>query len=77
MGLQARGIDAHAIDLPKRKAEDAVPAYLAALAALPPMGLGQRLVVGGHSYGGRVASLMAAGVNASDGARPSIAGLVC
>jgi uncharacterized protein len=62
-GLQARGVDAHAIDLPKRKAEDAVPAYLAALAALPPMPAGRGLVVGGHSYGGRVASLLVAGVN--------------
>ena len=41
-GLRDRGIDAHAIDLPKRKAEDAVPAYVAALAALPPMPAGRR-----------------------------------
>lgn len=86
-GLRARGIDAHAIDLPKRKAEDAVPAYVAALAALPPMPAGRGLVVGGHSYGGRVASLLVAGGNvpadvgageAAAAAPPSIVGgLVC
>ena len=54
-GLRARGVDAIAIDLPKRKAEDAVPALL----AIAPPGLD--VVIGGHSYGGRVASLAAAG----------------
>jgi predicted alpha/beta-hydrolase family hydrolase len=54
-----------------------VPAYLAALAVLPPMPRGRRLVVGGHSYGGRVASLLVAGVNVSEGGRPPVAGLVC
>jgi predicted alpha/beta-hydrolase family hydrolase len=53
-GLAARGIEAVAIDLPKRKAEDAVPAYAA---QLPDA---ERVAVGGHSYGGRVASLLAA-----------------
>jgi predicted alpha/beta-hydrolase family hydrolase len=72
-GLRARGIDAHAIDLPTRKAEDAVPAYRAALAALPPAAPGTRPVIGGHSYGGRVASLLAA----DGGTDPGIAGLVC
>jgi predicted alpha/beta-hydrolase family hydrolase len=56
-GLQARGIDAMAIDLPKRKAEDAVNAYLAA------SGEGADVLIGGHSYGGRVASLLAAGTD--------------
>jgi len=60
VGLRARGFDAHAIDLPKRKAEAAVPAYRDALAALPPLPDGAALVIGGHSYGGRVASLLAA-----------------
>jgi predicted alpha/beta-hydrolase family hydrolase len=50
-GLGRRGIDAHAIDLPKRRAEDAVPA----LRAIVPTG--PAIAVGGHSYGGRVASL--------------------
>ena len=53
-GLAARGIDATAVDLPKRRAEDAVPAWRAAV----PDGAG--IAVGGHSYGGRVASLAAA-----------------
>jgi predicted alpha/beta-hydrolase family hydrolase len=55
-GLRRRGIGARAIDLPRRRAEEAVPAFLAAL--------DDRLdvVVGGHSFGGRVASLAAAGL---------------
>jgi hypothetical protein len=76
-GLRARGVDAHAIDLPKRKAEDAVPAYVTAIAALPPMRSDVRLVVGGHSYGGRVASLLAAGVNVPALSPQGIAGVVC
>lgn len=53
-GLAARGIDATAIDLPKRKAEDAVPAFHLVVQDGPDV------AVGGHSYGGRVASLAAA-----------------
>jgi predicted alpha/beta-hydrolase family hydrolase len=53
-GLRSRGVDAQAIDLPKRKAEDAVPAFLDIVPSEP------NVVVGGHSYGGRVASLAAA-----------------
>ena len=53
-GLQARGVAATAIDLPKRKAEDAVPAFQAVVPSA------RDVVVGGHSYGGRVASLAAA-----------------
>ena len=48
------GIDARAIDLPKRKAEDAVPAFHLVVPSAPDV------AVGGHSYGGRVASLAAA-----------------
>jgi uncharacterized protein len=76
-GLRERGIDAHAIDLPKRKAEDAVPAYAAALATLPPLPPERGLVVGGHSFGGRVASLLVAGVNVPQGESPPALGLVC
>jgi hypothetical protein len=76
-GLHARGVDAHAIDLPKRKAEDAVPAYLAAIAALPSAPPGARLVIGGHSYGGRVASLLATGADTAAGTPAALAGLVC
>jgi hypothetical protein len=75
-GLRARGLEAYALDLPKRKAEEAVPAYLAAIAALPPAPSGTRLVIGGHSYGGRVASLLAAGVGAA-ASPPVLAGLLC
>jgi uncharacterized protein len=53
-GLARRGVEAGAVDLPKRKAEDAVPVWR----ALVPDGAGT--VAGGHSYGGRVASLAAA-----------------
>jgi predicted alpha/beta-hydrolase family hydrolase len=53
-GLRRRGLEAVAIDLPKRKAEAAVPAWRAAV----PDGRGT--IAGGQSYGGRVASLAAA-----------------
>ena len=53
-GLRARGIDATAIDLPKRKAEEAIPAFHKVVPSQPG------IVVGGHTYGGRVASLAAA-----------------
>ena len=57
-GLRARGVDALAIDLPKRgrspiPAEAAVPVFGSAVTSPDS-------VVGGHSYGGRVASLVAA-----------------
>lgn len=53
-GLKSRGFEAKAIDLPKRKAEDAVPAFHQAVPTASDV------VVGGHSFGGRVASLAAA-----------------
>jgi predicted alpha/beta-hydrolase family hydrolase len=53
-GLRARGIEATAIDLPKRKAEEVIPAFHNVVPSAPG------IVVGGHSYGGRVASLAAA-----------------
>jgi predicted alpha/beta-hydrolase family hydrolase len=53
-GLRRRGISADAVDLPKRKAEDAVGPWRAAV----PDGPGT--VAGGHSFGGRVARLAAA-----------------
>jgi predicted alpha/beta-hydrolase family hydrolase len=53
-GLRTRGLAADAVDLPKRKAEDAVEPWRA---AVPD---GRSTVAGGHSYGGRVASLAAA-----------------
>ena len=64
-GLRKRGFQAFALDLPKRKAEDAVPAFEALVPDEPG------IVVGGHSYGGRVASLSAAA------GRRRYAALVC
>ena len=57
-GLRTRGIVATAIDLPKRKAEEALPAFHKVVPDGPDV------FVGGHSYGGRVASLAAAAANA-------------
>lgn len=57
-GLRERGVDAAAVGLPVRRAEDAVPVYRSAVQAA-----GEDLasaVIGGQSYGGRVASLLAA-----------------
>ena len=49
--LQARRLTAMAIDLPKSKAERAVPVFIEKV----PAGA----IAGGHSYGGRVASMAA------------------
>jgi len=54
-GLEARGVTVGLVALPKSSAERAVVAYRAALAAAAPP-----VVIGGHSFGGRVASLLAA-----------------
>lgn len=72
-GLRDRGIEAHALELPKRKAEDAVAAYEAQVPDEPGA------VVGGHSFGGRVASLAVAGVRVAGAAERvhPYAGLVC
>lgn len=53
-GLRKRGVDADAVDLPVRKAEDAVPAWRQ---RVPD---GPLTVAGGQSYGGRVSTLAAA-----------------
>ncbi len=81
-GLRARGIDARAIDLPKGRAEHATPRFAALLevdvaradvpGATETGGTGRlRIAVGGHSFGGRVASLAAA--DACDASRPPLA----
>lgn len=81
-GLQARGIQARAIDLPKGRAERAIPIFAALLAAdrTDPAvdedvatGRTARLpiAIGGHSFGGRVASLAAA--DACDAGHPPVA----
>lgn len=53
-GLRRRGVDATAVQLPRGRAEAAMPAYLA---AAPPS---DAIAIGGHSFGGRIASLLAA-----------------
>lgn len=63
-GLRARGIDARAVDLPKGRAERAIPVFAGLLASDPG------IAVGGHSFGGRVASLAAA--DACDAGRPPL-----
>lgn len=53
-GLAERGFDGVPVQLPRTSAERAIPAYRD---AVPP---GAKTVIGGHSFGGRVASLLAA-----------------
>ena len=68
-GFGERGIGASAVDLPLRKAEKAVPVYREHVeAAAEPV---SQLVISGQSYGGRVASLLAAEPE------PSCAALIC
>ncbi len=57
--LADQGIGAEAIDLPKGKAERAVAVFATGLAANPGA------AIGGHSYGGRVASMLAAQASSS------------
>jgi pimeloyl-ACP methyl ester carboxylesterase len=54
-GLTTRGFPTTFVDLPRGTAERAIPAYRA---AAPP---GPGVIIGGQSFGGRVASLLAAG----------------
>jgi predicted alpha/beta-hydrolase family hydrolase len=53
VGFTRRGINAVAVDLPKGKAERAVPVFIAT------SGRGHEVIGGGQSFGGRVASLAA------------------
>jgi len=53
-GLEHRGLLATAVSLPKRKAEAVVQIYRDQVVDL------DRSLIGGHSFGGRVASLLAA-----------------
>lgn len=53
-GLHRRGVEVTLVELPKGQAERAVPTYRAAVTD------SSKAVIGGHSYGGRVASLLAA-----------------
>jgi uncharacterized protein len=63
-GLAARGIEANGVELPRGSVERALPVYATALEAA---GEGAT-IIGGHSFGGRVASLLAA--------ERSVAGLI-
>ncbi len=69
-GLHRRGLDATAVELPKRRAEEAIGVYRGQLHG------GDPLVIGGHSYGGRVASLLAADVDGVGPTEPPLGGLV-
>jgi predicted alpha/beta-hydrolase family hydrolase len=53
-GLMARGLDAQPVGLPVRKAEEVVDIYRSQVDDY------ETAIIGGHSYGGRVASLLAA-----------------
>lgn len=53
-GLRRRGLTVELVPLPRKSAERAVPVYRRAVDAQG------RAVIGGHSFGGRVASLLAA-----------------
>jgi predicted alpha/beta-hydrolase family hydrolase len=59
--LRARGLDAHAVGLPRGTAERALPVYRALVAGdgRPPSA-SRTTVIGGHSFGGRVSSMLAA-----------------
>ena len=65
-GLRRRDVDAVAVDLPRGNAERAVVVYARLLAEQDAA-----TAIGGHSYGGRVASMLAA---SGEGVQP--AGLV-
>jgi predicted alpha/beta-hydrolase family hydrolase len=54
-GLRSRGFEVEVLALPKGSAERALPAYRQAVGDDP-----SALVIGGQSFGGRVASLLAA-----------------
>ncbi len=71
-GLVALGLDAHAVTLPRGHAERAATAFLAQIPDEPGV------VVGGQSYGGRAASILAARDGAGETGRVHpIAGLIC
>lgn len=55
-GLVARGLDVELVPLPKGAAKRAVPVYREAV----PDAIRRSVVIGGHSFGGRVGSLIAA-----------------
>jgi predicted alpha/beta-hydrolase family hydrolase len=54
--LRTHGLDARAVTLPRGSAERAIPAWLAAIDKVDLSGT----IIGGQSFGGRVASMIAA-----------------
>jgi predicted alpha/beta-hydrolase family hydrolase len=70
LGLRARGLDAAGVVLPRGRAERGVVPF----AAQVPDEAG--MIVGGHSLGGRVATLLAAGVAGTPERRHAVAGVV-
>jgi predicted alpha/beta-hydrolase family hydrolase len=54
-GLRRRGLDVDLVALPRGRAERALPVYAEALRRAGP-----EVLIGGHSFGGRVASILAA-----------------
>src|SRR3954453_3573900 len=61
--LSKRGFEARPVGLPRGSAERAMPVYgdlIERDAASPNLASGSNFVIGGHSFGGRVASLIAA-----------------
>jgi pimeloyl-ACP methyl ester carboxylesterase len=69
-GLRSRGIEAHAVALPRGRAERGIAPFAAQLPDAPGV------VVGGHSLGGRVATLIAAGGPAVPERRHPVAGVL-
>src|SRR3954467_1609846 len=61
--LSKRGFDARPVGLPRGSAERAIPIYRDLIerdAAAANVASGSNFIIGGHSFGGRVASLIAA-----------------
>jgi len=69
-GLRTRGLDAAAVALPRGRADRGIAPF----AAQVPDAAG--MVVGGHSLGGRVASLLAAGVHGVPVREHAVVGVV-
>lgn len=69
-GLRALGLDAEAITLPRGRAERAVAPFAGQVPDRPGT------VVGGHSFGGRVATLLAARAEGAPARRHPVAGVV-
>jgi predicted alpha/beta-hydrolase family hydrolase len=69
-GLRSRGVAADPVALPRGRAERAIVRFAAQVPDAPGM------VVGGHSFGGRVATLLAAGLDPAPARRRPLVGVV-